>query len=263
MEEATAQLESDKSYQVTLPVHSKQQPLDEIEIKIETITQQERYKKDKLMISTLIIAVVITFLLYTVPDWVFIEIPTRDIIQFLLSLVGIESEPIRIGEFLNTPSWPILERKIIGGPFPFIEATVETPGLFLPSTNGQYWIVKACTGMQAGGLLLAIIVISEAAWSAKLRASVLFMLALFIGNSLRIAFHLWAVSFLYQNFTISAADAFFWAHDIPTKIIGFIGTIFFAFIIEKMGVPIIDQFADWLDWLWWRVSWLLPKSVRK
>ena len=41
--------------------------------------------------------------------------------------------------------------------------------------------------------------------------------------------------------------AFYWAHDVSSKVIGFFGTILFALIIEKMGVPIIDQFADWLD----------------
>ncbi|MHA1945203.1 MAG: heimdallarchaeosortase [Candidatus Hodarchaeales archaeon] len=263
MEKTLDKIEGNESFQGTVSVLTTQQKVDDKDAKAETKHQLKKYKDDKLMITTLVIAVVATFLLYTVPDWVFIEIPTRDIIQFLLSLVGIESEPIRIGEFLNTPNWPLLERKIIGGPFPFIEATLDTPGLFLPSTYGQYWIVKACTGMQAGALLLAMIAITEAAWSAKLRASILFMLALFIGNSLRITFHLWAVSFLYQNFTITATDAFFWAHDVPTKIIGFFGTLLFAFIIEKMGVPIIDQFADWFDWLWWRVNWLLSKSDGK
>ncbi|MHA2225070.1 MAG: heimdallarchaeosortase [Candidatus Hodarchaeales archaeon] len=259
MEKPIDQLEGEMHYQANIPVHKIQHNLLNEEPKFETRQQQKRYKNDKLMIITLVIAAMVAFLLYTVPDWVILEIPTRDIIHFLLSLVGIENEPIRLGDFVNTPSWPMLERAIVGGPFPFTEATAETPGLFLPSTNGQYWIVKACTGMQAGALLLALIVITQAAWSAKLRAGILFMLTLFIGNSLRIAFHLWAVSFIYLNSAMTANEAFYWAHDVPTKIIGFFGTILFAFIIEKMGVPIIDQFADWLDWLWWRVTWLLSK----
>jgi hypothetical protein len=53
---------------------------------------------------------------------------------------------------------------------------------------------------------------------------------------------------------MDSETAFYWAHDVSSKIIGFFGTIFFALVIEKMGVPIIDQFADWLDYFWWRAS---------
>jgi exosortase/archaeosortase family protein len=131
---------------------------------------------------------------------------------------------------------------------------VNTPGIHIPHTNGDYWIVKACTGMQAGGLLIAIIMITEASWKNKFRASIAFFIALFIGNTLRITFHLWCVSFLVSQFQMDPETAFYWAHDVSSKIIGFFGTILFALIIEKMNVPIIDQFADWLDWIWWRIE---------
>jgi exosortase/archaeosortase family protein len=209
----------------------------------------KRYHNDKLMISTLFAATIITFLIYTVPDWVFLEIPTRNIISEILNFLGIQNTLIPtldpgtfIPEFLR------------GGDFPFLEATTKTPGIHIPSTNGDYWIVKACTGMQAGGLLIAIILISEATWTSKIRASLAFFTALFIGNTLRITFHLWCVSFLVTQFHMDPETAFYWAHDVSSKVIGFFGTILFALIIEKMGVPIIDQFADWLDWLWWRID---------
>jgi exosortase/archaeosortase family protein len=141
-----------------------------------------------------------------------------------------------------------------GGGFPFLEATAQTPGIHIPATNGDYWIVKACTGMQAGGLLIAIIMVTEAPWIAKIRASIIFFLALFIGNTLRITFHLWCVSLLVTQFQMDPNTAFYWAHDVSSKVIGFFGTILFALIIEKMGVPIIDQFADWLDWIYYRIN---------
>ncbi len=147
----------------------------------------------------------------------------------------------------------------MGGSFPYLEATTKTPGIYIPSTNGDYWIVKACTGMQAGGLLIAIILITEAPWNAKIKASIAFFSALFIGNALRITFHLWCVSFLVTQFGMDSSEAFYWAHDVSSKIIGFFGTILFAIIIEKMGVPIIDAFADWLDYFWWRASKLYSR----
>ncbi|MHA2106675.1 MAG: heimdallarchaeosortase [Candidatus Hodarchaeales archaeon] len=212
-------------------------------------TNPKRYHNDKLMISSLLIATIVTFLIYTVPDWVFLEIPTRNIIHEILVFIGIENFPIPT---LDPNS--VIPDFLRGGEFPFLEATTQTPGIHIPSTNGDYWIVKACTGMQAGGLLLAIIMITEATWTAKIRASTVFFIALFIGNTLRITFHLWCVSFLVTQFDMDSETAFYWAHDVSSKVIGFFGTIFFALIIEKMDVPIIDQFADWLDWMWWRLE---------
>lgn len=224
-----------------------------------TITK--RFHNDKLMILTLLIASILTFLIYTLPDWVFIEIPTRDIIHFLLNILGIENYLIPTSD----PS-TIIPESLRGGSFPFLEATIHTPGIRIPYADplpdGDYWIVKACTGFQAGGLLIAIIMVTESPWIAKIRASIAFLVALFIGNALRITFHLWCVFILITQFHMDPQEAFYWAHDVSSKVIGFFGTIFFAFVIEKIGpVPIIDQFADWLDWMWWRLITIKSKIL--
>lgn len=219
----------------------------------------KRFHNDKLMIMTLIIASFITFLIYTLPDWVFIEIPTRNIIHTLLNFLGIENYIIP-----TTDPSTIIPESLRGGPFPFLEATIHTPGIRIPYADplpdGDYWIVKACTGMQAGGLLIAIIMVTEAPWIAKIRATIAFSIALFVGNALRITFHLWCVYILITQFHMDPQEAFYWAHDVSSKVIGFFGTIFFAFVIERIGpVPIIDQFADWLDWMWWRLTTIKTK----
>ena len=67
---------------------------------------------------------------------------------------------------------------------------------------------------------------------------VIFWFVLFVINSLRISFHL---------FLVAQGLPFSFAHDDLSKPIGFVGTLIFAWIIEKSGVPIIDTFADWLD----------------
>lgn len=228
--------------------------VDETTTQIKQKIVAKRFHNDKLMVISLVIAILVTFLLYTLPDWVFLEIPTRDIIHFLLNLIGIENVPIPTAD-LGT----VIPEGLRGGSFPFLEATTNTPGIKIPYPDplpdGDYWIVKACTGMQAGGLLIAIIMVTEAPWVAKIRASIAFFIVLFIGNALRITFHLWGVFFLIMQFNMDPTDAFYWAHDVSSKVIGFFGTILFAFVIEKIGrVPIIDQFADWLDWIWWRIS---------
>jgi exosortase/archaeosortase family protein len=146
-----------------------------------------------------------------------------------------------------------------GGSFPFLEATASTPGINIPSSNGDYWIVKACTGMQAGGLLVAVILVTNAKWLNKIAAILAIISTLFVTNALRIAFHLLCVVFLVTQFNMDPNTAFYWAHDVSSKVIGFFGTILFALVIEKMGVPIIDQFADWLDWLWWRSEKIISR----
>jgi len=218
-------------------------------VESEEISPSKRFHNDKLMITTLLVAALLTFLIYAIPDWVFIEIPTRNIISDILAFMGIENFHIP-----NLDSTSVIPEFLRGDGFPFIEATIQTPGIYIPLTRGDYWIVKACTGMQAGGLLIAIIMVTEVTWTAKFRASLALFVTLFIGNTLRITFHLWCVSFLVSQFQMDSNTAFYWAHDVSSKVIGFFGTILFAMIIEKMGVPLIDQFADWLDWIWWRIE---------
>lgn len=227
------------------------------------VPSNKRFHNDKLMITTLFLASVITFLFYTVPDWVFIEIPTRDIIHILLNFLGIENILIPTMD----PN-SVVPESLRGGSFPFLEATTHTPGIRIPYPDpipdGDYWIVKACTGMQAGGLLIAIIIVTEAPRIAKIRAGLAFLSVLFISNALRITFHLWCVYILIMQFQMDPDEAFYWAHDVSTKVIGFFGTILFAFIIERIGgVPIIDQFADWLDWIWWRINSFFLKLTGK
>ncbi len=251
-------IESTPSY----PLEVK--PADKAAITPQQETVPKRFHNDKLMLMTLGIATLVTFLIYTLPDWVFLEIPTRDIISILLDFLGIENYHNEVtDQALGLPS--VIPESLRGGSFPFLEATIHTPGIHIPYPDpipdGEYWIVKACTGMQAGGLLIAIIMVTEAPWIAKIRANLAFFSALFIGNALRITFHLWCVVVLITQFNMDPNEAFYWAHDVSSKVIGFFGTILFAIIIERMGVPIIDQFADWLDWLWWRVNTFLTKIM--
>lgn len=207
-----------------------------------------RFKNDKLMIKTLAITSIFAFLLYTVPTWVLYEQLTSEIIKVLLDFLDIAYSIA-----------PVITADLRGGPFPFIEATDETPGLYLHATNGFYYIVKACTGMQAGAMILGLILVSEAKWNKKLLSGIVFFFVLFFTNALRITFHYWLVIVLHVDFGLDSQTAFYWAHDVLSKVIGFFGTIFFAIIIEKMDVPIIDTFADWLDWMFWRIKYYYGK----
>ena len=126
-------------------------------------TSSKRFHNDKLMLITICVASIITFLIYTVPDWVFLEYPIRDLVQFFLSLLGIASEPIpQNGQF-------IIPTELRGGPFPFLDATEQTPGVHIPVTQGRYYITKTCTAMQAGSFLIGLIAVTETSRSKKVK----------------------------------------------------------------------------------------------
>ena len=241
-------------------IEEKTEDSNEAKIQNEDLEESpspKRFHNDKLMITSVLFASIITFLIYTVPDWVFLEVPIRDLVHVLLSVIGIVNEPIpRQGQF-------IVPMNLRGGPFPFLEATEQTPGIYIPLTNGAYYIVKACTAMQAGALFIGIILVTETSRNTKMKASILTFMFLFFMNVLRLTFHFWSVTILFRYFNMDAETAFYWGHDVSTKIIGFIGAIILAFFNEKLGVPVIDQFADWLDYFWWRGNSLVVKFTGK
>ena len=216
------------------------------------------------MVSSFLMVVTISVFLYIVPTWHIAEVVTRDIVVHLLKLTGINAFPSDSqGVFFPfvsaTTNWS-----------QFGEASPSTPGVVIPGSGYEaFWIVKACTGMQAGAILIALIYVTPLPIKGKLRdpninpevlgfrdrfhyshptlysilhktsVAILFYFVLFFTNAVRIWFHLYLVGAFGLPFSF--------AHDDLSKPIGFVGTLMFAWIIEKSGIPIIDTFADWLD----------------
>ncbi len=160
--------------------------------------------------------------------YMWLETVFRDSILFGLQVIGIDAS--------KTPDW---------------QKDVPDPAINLPGiTETNYAIVRACTGMQAGAIIIALILVTKAPWQRRAIALTVFAIMLYIGNTLRVMFHLWLV---YQQW--GDISKFSFAHDFLAKPIGFVGTLIFAYVIEKLGVPIIDQFADFMDLAWYRLLW--------
>ena len=206
--------------------------------------------------------------IYVGYDFVLVERLTRDLVVIILNAIGIPA-------IKSAKIFPVSDSYSM-----FTEATILTPAVELPTSSGgspttPYWIVKACTGFQAGAILISLIIfttyprknmekITGNGMRAKLKQNnpniymfshkalvvIAFALILFFTNAARIAFHLGLVQIGFP---------FEFAHDDLSKPIGFIGTIFFALAIEKMGIPIIDTFADWLDLAWYYIAVSLRK----
>lgn len=224
--------------------------------KMETLENKEsehRKIPQNFVLLSLLFVIVTSVLLYWAPyfDWLYLwlERITNDSVIFLLNSTGVYSE-------VSTRIFPM-------GPdyADFGEASLETPGINIPGTPySTYWIIKACTGMQAGAVLISLIfatpipqkirksssfkesVIGKSQILLKFKVAILFFILLFITNSIRIWFHLYLVGALELPFSF--------AHDDLSKPIGFFGTIFFAWFIERQGIPIINTFAEWIDSLY-------------
>ncbi len=165
-------------------------------------------------------AFVIGMVIYFIPSyWLYGHI-TRDYVLEIIKLLGVTAEK----SFYPYES---------PDPAPAIRIFINE------TTVGDYGIVRACTGMQAGAILIALILVTEAPLKNKFIAIPSLLGVLFVTNILRVAFHM---------LLVAEGIPFFWAHDVLSKPIGFVGTIIFALMIEYQGVPIIDTFADWMDW---------------
>ncbi|MHA1505104.1 MAG: heimdallarchaeosortase, partial [Candidatus Heimdallarchaeota archaeon] len=177
-------------------------------------------------------------------DWIgffaFLEELVRDNGSWLMQVIfGIDASEFTLGMFERIDPDPLT-----GGYIGFGEPNY--PGIFLPPYPNIFLIVRGCTGMEAGALLMALILVTPAKWSNKLVASVVNFLMMHIGNTFRVAFHFWFTRFLFLKWG-DADKAFFYAHDLLSKVFGFIGIVIFTLVIERTGVKIVSTFGAWMD----------------
>lgn len=221
------------------------------------------------MLTSFLFTVALSLFLYIVIDYHFLEVWTRNVSLALLQMSGLPATVANFSfPFNSSPTWG-----------QFGEASLNTPGIKIAGVPyNAFWIVKACTGMQAGAILISLIYITPIPIKGKLLnpelyanqlslrerlrmnhpfaysfvhktlVAMLFMAVLFVANSVRIWFHLWLVG--------AWGFSFQFAHDDLSKPIGFVGTLLFAWIIEKCGIPIIDTFADWMDASWLGIKYI-------
>ena len=224
------------------------------------------------MLTSFLFTVALSLFIYIVIDFHFLEVWTRNVSLALLQLSGLPATVASIPfPFNSSPTWG-----------QFGEAAPNTPGISIAGVPyTAFWIVKACTGMQAGAILVSLIYITPIPLKGKLLnpelfydelsfkerfrinhpyvysfihktfVAILFLAVLFVANAVRIWFHLWLVG--------AWGFSFQFAHDDLSKPIGFVGTLLFAWIIEKSGIPIIDTFADWMDASWLGIKYVYEK----
>ncbi len=189
--------------------------------------------------------VLLTVLLYLVPDYYFLEKITNNtvfeilqIYQFDVVFDGFYSDKDPEGTFI------VAIVNILTG---LDGHNALTPVIKSITASRRFAVVRACTGMQAGALLMALIIVTPADFWNKVKATTYALIALIIGNFLRIALVIGMTVTLQVTYGTGHEPAWMWAHEVLGKPIGFFGTIFFALIIEKQGVPILNTVSIWID----------------
>ncbi len=205
--------------------------------------------RDKHIFSILsfVVVVLLTIIFYLIPDYYFLQKLTSDVAFQILKLYrfDVKYDGIFI-EYSQQPSTQFIDRIIQffsifdahGGRSPVIKDL---------TISHRFAIVRACTGMQAGALLLALIVVTPTKMINKLKATAYVIITLVLTNFLRIALVIGMTVTLMVNYGVQYEAAWMWSHDVLGKPIGFFGTILFAFIIEGQNVPILNTVSLWID----------------
>ncbi len=188
-----------------------------------------------------------TVVLYVFPPYFGLEMLTTKVSYFFLNIFGFnprlfiyEDQTSALG-FVDRILYNLYDSSRATYPAISIEGEVGVPNYYI--------IVRACTGMQAGSLLLGLIWSTPAKIKDRINASFLVLLFLFIGNTLRIAAMIAITTVLSYDFGVSHEYAWTLAHDRMGEPLGFVGTILFTFMIEKRNVRILDPITLWIDTL--------------
>ncbi|MFW9922795.1 MAG: heimdallarchaeosortase [Candidatus Thorarchaeota archaeon] len=218
--------------------------------------QNPRSRRDFFLRSFPIFIALVIFLYFGL-DWLgafeFLEKLVRENAAWLMKVIfGVGYDEFIQGYYERIDADPLS-----GGSIRFGETF---PGIRIHGYPSILLIIRACTGMEAGALLMALILITPAKWYNKILANVVNLLMMHIGNTFRVAFHFWFTKYLYEG-GMSADKAFFWAHDMLSKVFGFVGIVIFTLVIERTGVKIVSTFGAWMDAIgegvkrfYWRVQ---------
>ena len=147
------------------------------------------------------------------------------------------------------------------GTAPAVRAHYEE-GAAVNGGTSLFTVVKACTAMQAGGLMIGLIVVSPGTKTNKTKAATLMLLVLFFGNAIRIFALIGITMILANNYGLEYEQAWFWSHDVAGRVFSFLGTLLFLVIIEKSGVKILDTIVVTMETILTQLR-LIPPPPKK
>ncbi|MHA2504073.1 MAG: heimdallarchaeosortase [Candidatus Kariarchaeaceae archaeon] len=196
-------------------------------------------------IRTVLITAVMTIVIYLIPSYYGLEHITTQTSYFMLDIFGFHPRLFVYED--NLEQLTGFDQFMY---FLYDSERATYPAISLDSdanVRRNYLIVRACTGMQAGALLLGLIWSTPASTHDRIRASYTILIALFIGNTMRIAAMIALTTIFIENFGLSYNDAWMYSHDWLGRPLGFFGTIGFTALIEMRNVRILDTITVWID----------------
>lgn len=209
------------------------------------------------VMKSVTITVLMTVILYFFPPYYGIEKLTTDTAYFMLDLFGFHPRFFTYED--NIHNLPQIEVIL----FNLYDSTRATyPAISIDASiyrRSNYLIVRACTGMQAGALLVGLIWSTPAKLHDRIRASYVVLIALFIGNTARIAAMIALTTIFITDFKVDYTTAWHLSHDVMGRPLGFFGTIGFTVLIEKRNVKVLDTIQVWIDYL----TGAKPKKKKK
>ena len=206
----------------------------------------EGVERRKFAIRSLLITTSITLLLYVFPSYYGLEDLTTRTSYFFLDIFGFHP---RVFVYEDSLQELTSFDRFLTRLYDPSRATYPAISLDTDAGRSNYLIVRACTGMQAGALLIGLIWSTPAEVHDRIRASYVILIALFIGNTLRIAAMIAITTILMNNFSLDYETSWGYAHDWMGRPLGFFGTIIFTILIEVRGVKILDTITVWIDWV--------------
>ena len=196
------------------------------------------------VIKSVTITIVITVGLYLFPSYYGLESITTSTSYFFLDLFGFHPRLFVYEDSFSEISG--FDRYLLDL-YDSTRATYPAISIDTNRSRSNYLIVRACTGMQAGALLLGLIWSTPAEIHDRIRASYVILIALFLGNTLRIAAMIAITTILIENFGLDYETSWDFAHNWLGRPVGFFGTIGFTALIEMRGVKILDTITTWID----------------
>ncbi len=217
-------------------------------------------ERDKFAIQSFAFTLLTIVVLYVIPNLYWLEVLTTNTSLFFLETFNFRPRYFVYEDSLDAlPAFDLLMYTAGDS----IRATYPSISIETGAVPNHYLIVKACTGMQAGALLLGLIWSTPSKTGDQIRASYLILIALFLGNTLRIASMIAITTILTVDFNLPYDPSWDYAHNIMGRPLGFFGTIGFVAIIEKSGVKLLDTITVWIDSLMYNINRVFDKIFPK
>ncbi len=229
------------------------------EISLRSLTELQGRQKYIFSSLSFIFVVILTILFYLVPDYYFLEEATVNIVFHLLKIY--QFDVVYDGYWIDNAQGESIIIVKLTEILTFLDThDAKAPVIKSELFSRRFAVVRSCTAMQAGALLFALIIVTPAKPENKVKATFYVLIAVLVGNFLRIALIIGFNIIVMSNYGLDASSAWLWGHDVLGKPIGFFGTMYFAFLIEKQDVPVLNTVSLWLDSI---LDIFSPKSVKK